>query len=88
MKQGIAASTALERYCNIATLEVEDQKFCYDIATIGKDLYRLMELGADEYRICKRVKTINPHFCKMKTAKSSKSGIQLNERNKKGIIYI
>lgn len=46
-----------------------------------------MDLGADEFRICKKVKSINPDFCKNLTAKVDRTGVQLNERFKRGIIY-
>ena len=86
-KQGITSAKALDKYCAIATLEVEDQKFCYNIDTIGKDISRLLEMGADEFRVCKKVSSINPDFCTVKIVKSTKTGEQLNDRLKKGIIY-
>lgn len=88
IKQGISATAALDKYCEIETLSVEDQKFCYNTATIKKDLYRLMDMGADEYRVCKKVKAINSDFCKVMSTQVPRTGIQLNDRMKKGIIYI
>ena len=88
IKRGITATAALDKYCEIETLSVEDQKFCYNTATIKKDLYRLMNMGADEFRVCKKVKSINPDFCKVMATQATRSGIQLNDRMKKGIIYI
>jgi hypothetical protein len=87
-KQGIPATEAFDRYCDIANLEVEDQKFCYNTANVRRELFRLMELGADEYRVCKKVKSMNPDFCLVKAAKPTNTGIHLNDRNKRGIIYI
>jgi len=86
-KQGITSTKALEKYCSIATLEVGDQKFCYNIDTLGKDISRLLEMGADEFRVCKKVNSINPDFCRAKIVNSTKTGVQLNDRLKKGIIY-
>lgn len=89
VKQGISATAALDLYCDIETLAVEEQKFCYNTATIKKDLYRLMDMGADEFRVCKKVRAINSDFCKVMTSPHiQRTGIQLNDRMKKGIIYI
>ena len=86
-KQGTSSTLALEQYCKIPSIEINDEKFCYDIGSIRKDIFRLMDLGADEFRICKKVKSINPDFCKNLTAKVDRTGVQLNERFKRGIIY-
>lgn len=87
LKQSITSSVALDKYCSIPSIEADDEKFCYNIATLKKDINRLLELGADEARICKKVKAINSDFCKSKTVKVERTGIQLNERIKRGIIY-
>lgn len=86
-KQGVATSAALEKYCDVPTIEVDEQKFCYNIATLKKEVNRLLDLGADENRVCKKVKSVNPDFCLTKVVKVERTGIQINERLKKGIIY-
>ncbi len=87
IKQGISAASALDKYCTIATLEVDDLKFCYNIDTIKKDISRLLDMNADEYRVCKKVNAINPDFCTNRALKVTRTGEQLNDRLKKGIIY-
>jgi hypothetical protein len=86
-KQNIAPSLALEKYCGIPSIEVEDEQFCYNVATLKKDVNRLLDLGADASRVCKKVRAVNSDFCKSKVVKVERTGIQLNERFKKGIIY-
>jgi hypothetical protein len=89
-KQGYKPMVALDKYCELSALEVEEQIFCYNAATIRKDITRLIEMGADEFRVCKKVRSINPDFCKGKSTaqKHTNTGIQLNDRKKRGIIYI
>jgi hypothetical protein len=70
------------RYCQLQSISVEDQKFCYDSDTIKGDIQRLLSLGANDDRICKKIKSINPDFC-MTKAIGDKSYAR-----KKGIIYI
>jgi hypothetical protein len=86
-KQNIAPSLALEKYCGIPSIEVEDEQFCYNVATLKKDVNRLLDLGADASRVCKKVRAVNSDFCKSKVVKVERTGIQLNERFKKGTIY-
>jgi hypothetical protein len=59
----LSKASALQQYCQLPQLGVEDAKFCYDIDTIQKELKRLLDLGANEDRICRRVYAVNPHFC-------------------------
>ena len=79
----------LERYCKLKGLPVDEQKFCYDTETIVQDINRLLEYGADEYRICKKVKAINPDFCKISNDKSFSKSETKNVINTKtrGIIF-
>ena len=42
---------------------MDEQKFCYDIENIQISINRLLDLGADEFRICRKIKSINPDFC-------------------------
>lgn len=84
--QGIKNSEGFEKYCAIPTLDVDEQKFCYNTDTLRMDILRLLDLGADENRLCKKVKSINPDFCLVKAPKIS----PVNEfvSKKRGIIYI
>lgn len=75
-------SENLNRYCTLQTISVEDQKFCYDIDNIKADISRMLKLGAEDERICRKVKSINPNFCATKTVKDTSFS------RKKGIIYI
>ena len=86
--QKIGTIRAFENYCAIKTLELDDQKFCYNTESIKKDLFRLIDLGADEFRICKRVKKENPDFCKVKQVKTDDQGVHFKNRRKRGVIYI
>jgi hypothetical protein len=67
----VSRSKAFEIYCNSDSIDVEDQKFCYNTDSFRKDIFRLMELGADEFRICKKIKSINSDFCQQKASRSS-----------------
>ena len=51
------------RYCKLSKLPVEEKKFCYDTETSRKEIFRLLDLGADDKRICRKIKKINPDFC-------------------------
>jgi hypothetical protein len=101
--QSIPLSNAYQKYCSLSSLEVEDQIFCYNTETIQKDIFRLLNLSADEFRICKKIKSVNSDFCKSKFrsnlnsdskrkevsySDSQKQGIILNNRLQRGVIYI
>lgn len=81
-------SHALDKYCELKALETSDEKFCYDTSNMRQSINRLMEMGADEYRLCQRVKSINSDFCRVKTKQVKVVTVHLNERLKRGIIYI
>ena len=87
VKQKISVVEALDKYCAIPSIEDGDAKFCYNIASLRTDVNRLLQLGANEFRVCKKVKSINPDFCTAKLAKLERTGVQINERFKRGIIY-
>jgi len=88
-KQSISPGTALDRYCSIDTLSVEDSKFCYNIASVKTEVYRLLELRSDVHRVCRKVNTLNSDFCRIKIPKmTTPSGIHVNDRMKRGVIYI
>ena len=76
-----SVSDVLSRYCSLQTISVEDQKFCYDIENIKGEINRLLTLGASDERICRKVKAINPDFCRSKKIKDKSFS------RKRGIIY-
>ncbi len=84
---------SFEKYCKISTLEVDDEKFCYNTQTMRGDIFRLMDLGADEFRICKKVKSVNPDFCQLKRVAMNKPDSltqmdrSVSNKSKRGVIY-
>ena len=56
-----ATSKALEKYCSLGTtLSVEEQQFCYNIDNVRGEINRMLDMGADEIRVCKKVRSMNP----------------------------
>jgi len=86
--RNMKVSEALNLYCTLKELEVEDQKFCYNTENVRTNLNKLLDLGADEARVCKKVQAINPDFCKVMAKKVSPDGVRLNDRLIRGVIYI
>ena len=82
-KQGIAISAAFDRYCQLDSLDIADAQFCYNTATLSTTIHRLLDLGADASRVCKKVHSINPDFCRATdssgTASSSRSSFSRAE---------
>ena len=83
---GDPPSKSLNRYCNLETISVEEQQFCYNTQGFRSDMLRMLELGADENRICKKVNNINPDFCKAVVKKKDNPGTRDHKRLK-GVIY-
>lgn len=82
------AARMLTSYCQLTEqLQVEDQKFCYNIDNVRGELSRMLNLGADEFRVCRRVKAMNPDFCRVMAKKTNKEGIHKNDRLIRGVIY-
>lgn len=63
-------SEALSKYCAVESLDVDHTKFCYNIDTIKKNLSRILDLGATNDRICKKVLAVNKDFCQSKQSTS------------------
>ena len=61
---------------------VDEQRFCYNIETVKLDLNRMLLMNADENRICKKVKSINPEWCTAKQA-VYKSTASISNKDKK-----
>ena len=80
-------TTLLNSYCAVNSLEVADQKFCYNTENVRGELSRMLKLGADEYRICKKVRSMNPDFCRVMALKHNKEGVIKNDRLVHGVIY-
>jgi hypothetical protein len=70
-KEKSTSFDALYRYCSLQNLAIEDAKFCYNIDTIKGEINRMMTLGANDERICKKIKSVNPDFCLSKISSSS-----------------
>lgn len=64
-------SEALSKYCAVESLDVDHTKFCYNIDTIKKDLSRILDLGATNDRVCRKVLAVNKDFCQSKQSTSS-----------------
>jgi len=79
-------SSVLSSYCSLSNIEVAEQKFCYNTENVRGQITRLINLGADESRICKKVKAMNPDFCKVMSTKKVE-GVHHNDRLIKGVIY-
>eukprot|EP01031_Cornospumella_fuschlensis_P043040 gene43040-52599_t len=83
---------ALDDYCQLGKISTEDLQFCYNIQTIKGELRRLILLGADDKRVCQKVQTINPDFCKAVSESSNIGGKKSEEtrffKQKMGVIYI
>ncbi len=88
----MAVQDALTKYCQLQSISVEDQQFCYNIDTMMKELSRLIVLGATDERICKRVKATNPHFCSAKVSYATQeSTVKIHSETgsvKKGVIFM
>jgi hypothetical protein len=64
-------SDALNKYCAVTSLDVDHVKFCYNIDTIKRDLFRILDVGASNDRVCKKVLAVNKDFCQLKQSISS-----------------
>ena len=92
-KNTVSYKNQFVKYCNLANLPVEEQKFCYDTDSIRQDLYKMLDFGADATRICKKVLKANPDFCRVPTVtklslnEAPKSIMANNRENIRGVIY-
>eukprot|EP01041_Mallomonas_annulata_P011355 gene11355-23765_t len=80
-------SKSFDRFCSLTTIDVEEQQLCYNVDNFKRDLYRILDLGADESRICKKVKAVNKNFCLSKTSRIIEHKGHQHETLVKGIIY-
>ena len=80
-------TAALNSYCSLTNIEVAEQKFCYNTENVRGELSRMIKLGADEHRICKRVRAMNPDFCNVMSTKVNNEGLHKNDRFVRGVIY-
>ena len=89
LKHSESSSKYLDRYCSLKNLPVDEQKFCYNTDTIRRELIRLLDMGADEQRVCKKFYSINPDFCASKSdqEKVLEALRNKNSNKKRGIIY-
>ena len=85
-------SVAWEKYCQLGqSLEIGEEKFCYDTANMRATLHRLLDLGAATDRICRQVRETNADFCRKGETKIRKEvamdGHARKEGKNRGIIY-
>lgn len=64
VKSSILPSLSLLNYCSIAELDVETKQFCYHLDSIKGDVQRVLDAGAPEKRICRKIKALSPTLCK------------------------
>ncbi len=89
IKNNVKADVALDKYCKLTSLEVDEQRFCYNIETIKSDINRMLLMQADENRVCKKVNSINPDWCTVKQVKGDSDDKNKNTLPSKtrGVIY-
>ncbi len=89
IKNNVKADVALDKYCKLTSLEVDEQRFCYNIETIKSDINRMLLMQADENRVCKKVNSINPDWCTVKQVKGESDDKNKNTLPSKtrGVIY-
>ena len=77
-----------ERYCELSALTVEERKFCYDTNPMKKELFRLLDMGANEIRICKKIFKVNSDCCKVHSKDQVRSAaVKAKQSRSIGIIY-
>jgi hypothetical protein len=87
-RQQLSVEEAFVKYCLVPSIEVEEQKFCYNMDPLRQELNRLFKFGADDIRICKKIAAINSDFCLSKDSSKSTENPHPNRRKNRGIIYI
>lgn len=87
--QELSMAEAFKKFCLVSSIEVEEQKFCYNLDPLHQELNRLFLLGADDSRICKKIFSVNADFCSAKGKKKDSSSENIvNRKSQRGIIYI
>jgi hypothetical protein len=74
-------------------LSTDEKKFCYNIESIVGEIVRLIDMNADEHRVCKKVYSVNSDFCRAKNATTvseqmKSQGLSTTRRSQVGVIYI
>ncbi|TMW57281.1 hypothetical protein Poli38472_003206 [Pythium oligandrum] len=64
-KKLAVAEKAVEKYCS-KKLSSKDQKLCYFLEPMKKDVARQISFGKDSIKICKTLEKKNPDFCSMR----------------------
>lgn len=93
------ASQSYDRYCSLTSIPVEETQFCYNTNGIKAEIHRLLDLGANAERICKKVNKVNPDFCTTKESDFVLTALEnpdsdalltnnTNFKAKRGFIYI
>ncbi|KAJ0394422.1 hypothetical protein P43SY_010919 [Pythium insidiosum] len=60
------AENAVEKYCGSKKLAAKDNKLCYFLEPLKKDVARQVSFGKDSMKICKSLEKKNPDFCSMR----------------------
>ncbi|GAB9465827.1 putative ADP-ribosylation factor GTPase-activating protein AGD8, partial [Globisporangium polare] len=63
-KQEIS-ETAVTKHCS-KKLSTKDNKLCYNLEPLKKDVARQVTYGKDSFKICKLLEKKNPDFCSMR----------------------
>eukprot|EP01036_Dinobryon_divergens_P022248 gene22248-30490_t len=87
-RQQLSVEEAFVKFCLVPSIEVEEQKFCYNMDPLRQELNRLFKFGADDIRICKKIAAINSDFCLAKDTSKSTENPHPDRRKNRGIIYI
>jgi hypothetical protein len=88
-KSNVTLFNKLTQYCSLQNIDIEDLKFCYNIENMKESMNRILSLTDDENRICKKLKEVNPDFCRIRSKKVQDiQTVHLNERHIRGVIYI
>lgn len=87
-RQQLSVQEAFTKFCLVPSIEVEEQKFCYNMDPLRQELNRLFKFGADDIRICKKIAAINSDFCLAKDTSKAAENPHPDRRKNRGIIYI
>jgi hypothetical protein len=89
--QNEAIYESLISYCELENIATEEQQLCYNISTFYNELKRLLMLGVDDQRLCKKVHSMNPDFCKV-ISEGNMGNDRVDSKkfsqSRRGVIYI
>mmetsp|Transcript_24530 Transcript_24530/g.24771 ORF Transcript_24530/g.24771 Transcript_24530/m.24771 type:complete len:130 (-) Transcript_24530:64-453(-) len=82
----VLPSKSMDRFCSLPTIDVEEQQLCYNIEPFKRDIIRILDVGADESRLCKKIKSVNSNFCSLASTKREQR-VHQHDKYVRGIIY-